>query len=91
MHLVVAMPNIHTLISDHLSHSLSQVQDVLSTMGEEELDKLKSELVAIKEIFIKREEQEEASAAEENGDHSSQINSTTHFCESPRTAQPGTL
>ncbi|XP_031415086.1 protein NOXP20 isoform X2 [Clupea harengus] len=50
------------------NESEAKVQDVLSTMGEEELDKLKSELVAIKEIFIKREEQEEASAAEENAD-----------------------
>ncbi|XP_041953640.1 protein NOXP20 isoform X1 [Alosa sapidissima] len=62
------------------NESEAKVQAVLSNLGEDELDKLKTELVAIKEIFIKRDEEEEAPALEENGDLlSSQIGSTTHF------------
>ncbi|XP_062372197.1 protein NOXP20 isoform X2 [Sardina pilchardus] len=62
------------------NESEAKVQAALSNLAEEDLEKLKTELVAIKEIFIKREEEEEAPAIEENGDLlSSQIGSTTHF------------
>ncbi|KAL2098356.1 hypothetical protein ACEWY4_007563 [Coilia grayii] len=60
------------------NESEAKVQIVLSSLAEEELDKLKNELITLKEIFIRGEE-EEGSTIEENGDHSSEVYSATQF------------
>lgn len=58
------------------------MQEFLSSLEEEDLEVLKKELIAIKEIFITREEEEADSASGENGDLNSQIQCSTPLCES---------
>lgn len=60
-----------------------QVQEFLCSLEEEDLEVLKKDLIAIKEIFISREEEEEPEATSgENGDLYSQIQCSTPLCES---------
>ncbi|XP_067258998.1 protein NOXP20 isoform X2 [Chanodichthys erythropterus] len=48
------------------NESEGRVQEFLSSLEEEDLEVLKKELIAIKEIFINREEEEADAASEEN-------------------------
>ncbi|KTG39143.1 hypothetical protein cypCar_00027269, partial [Cyprinus carpio] len=57
--------------------SLSQVQEFLSTLEEEDLEVMKKELIAIKEIFITHDEEEPDAASGENGELYSQIQCST--------------
>uniref|UniRef100_A0A3Q3EC69 Family with sequence similarity 114 member A1 n=1 Tax=Labrus bergylta TaxID=56723 RepID=A0A3Q3EC69_9LABR len=64
------------------NESEGKVQAFLSSLTEEEQDEAKKELIFIKDIFIKREEQEEKEGEDEgqtkdNGDLSSQLHCST--------------
>ncbi|XP_056112796.1 protein NOXP20 isoform X2 [Rhinichthys klamathensis goyatoka] len=59
------------------NESEGRVQEFLSSLEEEDLEVLKKELIAIKEIFIAREEEEADAASGENGDLNSQIQCST--------------
>ncbi|TNN69407.1 Protein Noxp20 [Liparis tanakae] len=62
------------------NESEAQVQAFLSSLGEEEQDEVKKELIFIKDIFIKREEGEqveEGGEAKDNGDLSSHLHCST--------------
>lgn len=59
-----------------------QVQEFLSTLEEDDLEVMKKELIAIKEIFITHEEEEPDAASGENGELYSQIQCSTPLCES---------
>ncbi|XP_067297957.1 protein NOXP20 isoform X2 [Pseudorasbora parva] len=59
------------------NESEGRVQEFLSSLEEEDLEALKKELIAIKEIFITHEEEEADAASEENGDLNSQIQCST--------------
>lgn len=72
-----------------------QVQAYLSSLEEEELEEMKNELIFIKNIFIKQEEEEEkmgnavdgieggggGGQTEDEGDLSSQLHCSTLLCE----------
>lgn len=74
---------------------LSQVQEFLSSLEEEELQVLKKELICIKDIFIKQDEdaqdedgddededkKEEGDGESVNSDASSQLHCLTPLCE----------
>lgn len=70
---------------------LCQVQGYLSSLGEEELEEMKKELIFIKNVFIKQEEdekmgdgkEEEGGEAQDKGDLSSPLHSSTplNLCE----------
>lgn len=57
--------------------SEGRVQEFLCSLEEEDLEVLKKDLIAIKEIFISREEEEPEAASGENGDLYSQIQCST--------------
>uniref|UniRef100_A0A3B1JW17 Family with sequence similarity 114 member A1 n=1 Tax=Astyanax mexicanus TaxID=7994 RepID=A0A3B1JW17_ASTMX len=57
------------------NESEGRVQAALASLEEEQLELVKKELIAIKDIFIAREEEDDETGAEENGDLYSQIRS----------------
>lgn len=67
------------------------MQAFLSSLTEEEQEEVKKELIFIKDIFIKREqedegekeEKEEGGQTKDNGDLSSQLHCSTPLCEWP--------
>uniref|UniRef100_UPI0037E8C448 protein NOXP20 isoform X2 n=1 Tax=Semicossyphus pulcher TaxID=241346 RepID=UPI0037E8C448 len=73
------------------NESEGQVQTFLSSLVEEEQDEVKKELIFIKDIFIKREEEEEGEEEEKEGDEGGQtkdngeISSHLH-CSTPLSA-----
>lgn len=74
---------------------VGQVQAYLSSLGEEELEEMKNELIFIKNTFIKQEEEEEkmgdavdgveegggGGQTKDKGDLSSQLHSSALLCE----------
>ncbi|XP_016425944.1 protein NOXP20-like isoform X1 [Sinocyclocheilus rhinocerous] len=59
------------------NESEGRVQEFLSTLEEEDLEVMKKELIAIKEIFIAHDEEEPDAASGENGELYSQIQCST--------------
>ncbi|XP_026059688.1 protein NOXP20-like isoform X2 [Carassius auratus] len=59
------------------NESEGRVQEFLSTLEEEDLEVMKKELIAIKEIFISHDEEEPDAASGENGELYSQIQCST--------------
>uniref|UniRef100_A0A3B1JP04 Family with sequence similarity 114 member A1 n=1 Tax=Astyanax mexicanus TaxID=7994 RepID=A0A3B1JP04_ASTMX len=78
------------------NESEGRVQAALASLEEEQLELVKKELIAIKDIFIAREEEDDETGAEENGDLYSQIRSFSPLRETSdqsteRTFLPGLL